>query len=139
MVAQSHYPPPEGQPNPPEKEYPTMDKEHALEILAELATSEMATWKLAQDEYAASPNVFANFNRIARALKTTPEKVLMVYSLKHVDGILSWLGGNPRHREEIDGRINDLRIYMGLLLQMIEARKNGHVTDDPEGEWYYGK
>ena len=41
-----------------------------------------------QKEYAHNQdNVFANFDRVGSLLSITSEKTLMVYLLKHIDGI----------------------------------------------------
>lgn len=74
-----------------------------------------------QAEYARNPdNVFANFERAAAELGLTREQVLLVYALKHWDGILSWVGGHRSQREDVRGRIKDLRMYLALLWAMVE-------------------
>ena len=48
-----------------------------------------------QKEYAhTEDNVFANFERVAKALGISREEVLMVYLLKHVDGMSAYLKGD---------------------------------------------
>lgn len=79
------------------------------------------TRKSGQNEYAhEADNVFANFDRIADALDTTREKVLMTYLLKHVDGIKAYVNGYKSQREDVRGRLTDIIVYSMLLWGMIE-------------------
>ena len=79
------------------------------------------TRKSGQNEYAHdTDNVFANFDRIAVALDTTREKVLMTYLLKHVDGIKAYVNGYKSQREDVRGRITDVIVYLMLLWGMVE-------------------
>ena len=78
-----------------------------------------------QKEYARDiDNVFANFERVADSLKIEREEVLMVYFLKHVDGIASYIKGHKSQRESVTGRITDAIVYLTLLWGMIEDGKN---------------
>ena len=80
-----------------------------------------------QKEYAHHDNnVFANFERVAERLNTSPEKVLMVYLLKHIDGITAYIEGHKSQREDVRGRITDTIVYLILLWGMIEE-KNGEI------------
>ena len=72
-----------------------------------------------QKEYARKEsNAFANFERIANSLGNTREEVLMVYLLKHIDGIISWIEGHKSQRENVTGRIIDAITYLCLLYGM---------------------
>jgi len=74
-----------------------------------------------QAEYAHDDsNAFANFERVADRLGLTREQVLLVYAEKHFDGIISWVNGRRSQREDVRGRIKDLRMYMALLWGMVE-------------------
>jgi hypothetical protein len=74
-----------------------------------------------QKEYAHDKdNVFANFERISKALNISREKVLMVYLLKHVDGIKEYINGYKSQREDVTGRITDAIVYLMLLWAMNE-------------------
>ena len=74
-----------------------------------------------QKEYAHdTDNVFANFERVAGTLDLPREKVLMVYLLKHIDGIVSHIGGHTSQREAVTGRITDAIVYLMLLWGMFE-------------------
>jgi len=76
-----------------------------------------------QAEYAHDDsNCFANFDRVAAALHTTREKVLLTYAMKHFDGIIAYVNGHTSQREDVRGRIKDLRMYMALLRGMVDER-----------------
>ena len=77
-----------------------------------------------QEEYARNEdNAFANFERIGAWLGKSREEVLMVYLLKHVDGIISWVDGNNSQREDVTGRITDAITYLCLLRGMVESER----------------
>tara|TARA_Y100001973_G_C5128642_1_gene296530 strand:- start:622 stop:903 length:282 start_codon:yes stop_codon:yes gene_type:complete len=78
-----------------------------------------------QKEYAHDEdNVFANFERVGNTLNIPREKVLMIYLLKHIDGIVSYIEGHKSQREDVSGRIVDAIVYLCLL--------NGMTKDDAE-------
>ena len=77
-----------------------------------------------QKEYAhTNDNAFANFERGADDIGVDRKQVLWVYAMKHKDGISSWLKGHTSQREPVEGRINDLIVYLMLLRGMIEQEK----------------
>ena len=79
----------------------------------------MQTRDAGQKEYAhGRENVFANFERGAKALEISREKVLMTYLLKHIDGISAYVKGHRSQREDITGRITDAIVYLMLLWAM---------------------
>ena len=72
-----------------------------------------------QKEYARNKNnAFANFERIGENLGHSREKVLLVYMLKHIDGITSHIDGHFSQREDVRGRITDNIVYLCLLWGM---------------------
>ena len=76
-----------------------------------------------QKEYAhTEDNVFANFDRVGSLLSITSEKTLMVYLLKHIDGITAYIAGHKSQREDVRGRIKDAIVYLMLLWAMVEER-----------------
>jgi len=78
-----------------------------------------STREAGQKEYAReSNNAFANFERIGGLLHKTREEILMVYLLKHMDGIVSWVEGHKSQREDVTGRITDAITYLCLLWGM---------------------
>ena len=77
-----------------------------------------------QKEYAHGvDNVFANFDRVGKALNISSDKTLMVYLLKHIDGITAYLSGHKSQREDVRGRIKDAIVYLMLLWAMVEERE----------------
>ena len=84
----------------------------------------MRTRDAGQREYAQSEdNVFANFERVAKSIDTDRKKVLMVYLLKHIDGISAYTKGHHSQREDVTGRITDAMVYLMLLWGMVEEEK----------------
>ena len=79
-----------------------------------------------QKEYAQNlNNAFANFERVAKKIDSSREKVLLVYLLKHIDGITSFVNGHKSQREDVRGRITDAIVYLCLLWAMVdEGREN---------------
>jgi len=79
-----------------------------------------------QKEYAQDiDEIFANFHRIAKDMSIDRKKVLMVYMLKHIDGINAFVKGHKSQREDVTGRITDCIVYLMLLWGMIkEEREN---------------
>ena len=74
-----------------------------------------------QKEYARKQNnEFANFERIAENLSLDKQEVLMVYMLKHVDGVCAYIKGHRSQREDVRGRITDIIVYLCLLWGMVE-------------------
>ena len=84
-----------------------------------------------QKEYAHDiANVFANFERAEGLLDVPREKVLMIFLLKHIDGIAAYIKGHKSQREDISGRITDAIVYLCLLRGMIEdgkSREKKHI------------
>ena len=74
-----------------------------------------------QKEYARkSKNAFANFERVGDNLGIDKKEVLLVYLLKHIDGICSYVKGHKSQREDVRGRITDVIVYLCLLWGMVE-------------------
>tara|TARA_Y100000004_G_scaffold56902_1_gene63309 strand:+ start:3076 stop:3225 length:150 start_codon:yes stop_codon:yes gene_type:complete len=46
--------------------------------------------------------------------------VLLIYTLKHIDGICSFVEGHKSQREDVRGRITDVIVYLCLLWGMVE-------------------
>jgi len=77
-----------------------------------------------QKEYAHTEgNVFANFERVAEGLNISKEQALMVYLMKHMDGINAWIKGHKSQREDVTGRIKDAIVYLCLLWGMAEEKQ----------------
>ena len=77
-----------------------------------------------QKEYARKQNnAFANFERIGENLDISREEVLLVFLLKHIDGICSYVKGHRSQREDVRGRITDVIVYLCLLWGMIDNQE----------------
>ena len=85
------------------------------------------------EEYTVSDeDKFKNFKSIAERMDISPEKVALVYLLKHMDSIRNYvLHGKESSEEPIMGRIQDARNYLLLLGGIIH--ENGCL--DPEEEY----
>jgi len=72
-------------------------------------------------EYAYSEqDRFQNFNEIARMLEIPRTKVAMVYTMKHVFSLISYVNKNREFSDEkINSRIADIIVYMTLIEGMI--------------------
>ena len=77
-----------------------------------------------QKEYARkNSNAFANFERVGKNLDIQREEVLLVYLLKHIDGICSFVKGHKSQREDVRGRLTDAIVYLCLLWGMINEEE----------------
>lgn len=86
-----------------------------------------------QKEYArGEDNGFANFDRVAEHLGISREEVLLVYALKHLDGITAYVQGHKSQREDVRGRINDLIVYLCILRGMFDFKEG---TDNGTFPW----
>ena len=84
----------------------------------------LKTHKEGQKEYAEIEDVFSNFKKIGKNVNVSKEKVLLVYLLKHIDGISSYIDGHEMQREDIRGRITDALVYLCLLWGMAKDKKS---------------
>lgn len=101
---------------------PSMTRDEFANHLEEMHETEMALRQAGQQEYARSEdNAFANFVRVGESLGLSAEEVLMVYLLKHLDGIVAWVKGHRSQRESVHGRIADARVYLALLDGMVKS------------------
>jgi len=102
-----------------------MTKDLYDEFFAEIIDDIKETRDEGQKEYAHDViNVFANFERTARQLNTTRDKVLMTFLMKHIDGIIAHVNGHTSQREDVRGRIKDAIVYLTLLWAMAEGEAN---------------
>jgi hypothetical protein len=94
--------------------------------------------RLKGGEYSGDEDRLANFRRNALALGLTKEQVLMVYAGKHWDALMQYakdMGtGKSRVRlETLEGRCDDLIVYMLLLKAMLQEGnivKPGMTSED---------
>ena len=115
-----------------EKEEKKISKAEMSRIMNTIMDSVEEARDGGQDEYARdTENAFANFERISSWTKIQREKVLMVYLMKHIDGIASYLRGHKSQREDVTGRLTDAIVYLCILWGMIDkGGKNGRTCKD---------
>lgn len=98
-----------------------MTKAEVADLMERMYDEEQSTREAGQKEYAHDEgNALANFERAARHLGLTREQVLLVFLLKHLDGIVAWVNGHRSQREDVRGRIKDARVYLTLLRAMVD-------------------
>ena len=99
-----------------------MTKDQYDELFISIIDQVKGTRDEGQKEYAHEEhNVFANFERTARQLNTTRDKVLMTFLMKHMDGIVAHINGYTSQRDDIRGRIKDAIVYLTLYWAMVEG------------------
>lgn len=106
-----------------------MNKAGVAKIMGETFERLQQVREAGQKEYAhADDNAFANFERIAGQLGLDRKQVLWVYVYKHIDGVVSFINGHQSQREDVNGRIDDIEVYLELLRAMIYEDR--HPTMD---------
>lgn len=70
--------------------------------------------------YSGKEDKLGNFKRLAVLTNSTPEKVLFIYLMKHVDAISSFIREEYTDSEAIKGRIMDVINYMFLLAGLLK-------------------
>ena len=99
--------------------YKKLDK-----IIKNQITQILQTRDDGQKEYARNiDNVFANVQRVGKYVGILQEQVLMVYLLKHIDGIMAYVNGHKSQREGVEGRITDAIVYLLLLRGMVDENR----------------
>jgi hypothetical protein len=92
-------------------------------LIQEIFQKIQETREAGQKEYARDKNnAFANFERVASYSNIKKEKVLLIYLLKHIDGIASHIDGHFSYRENIRGRITDAIVYLCLFWGMEDEK-----------------
>jgi len=102
-----------------------MKKSEFNELFLDIMMKVKKTRDEGQKEYAhTEENVFANFERVAASLNISKEQALMVYLMKHMDGINAWIKGHKSQREDVTGRIKDAIVYLCLLWGMAKEKQS---------------
>ena len=101
-----------------------MNRVQMEEIMERIINLVSDTREAGQNEYARdSENVFANFERVASFTKTTREKALLTYMIKHIDGLCAYADGHRSQREDVRGRLTDIIVYAMLFWGMVESNE----------------
>ena len=102
-----------------------------IELMNTIFDSILKMHKEWQKEYAQDEdNVFANFERVAYFTKTTREKALLTYMIKHIDGLCAYADGHSSQREYVRGMLTDIIVYCILFWGMVEDNKNSQRSED---------
>lgn len=73
-------------------------------------------------------DVLANFKRVASGVGLSPLQVWWVYFHKHVDALASFVRtGAEASDEGIEGRVDDLQVYLDLVRGLIAEHKTPAV------------
>lgn len=84
-------------------------------VTTNLVDSCLDILKIGASEYAGDEDRLKNFKGVADKLHISPEEVCMVYMLKHIDGISTYITNRKIQRDSIYGRITDAINYLILL------------------------
>jgi hypothetical protein len=84
------------------------------------------------EEYSGEDDALANFKRTGKAQDLLPMKVWAVFASKHYDAINSFIRNGKTLSEPIEGRIDDLIMYLLLLKGLIadEAKQSQDRIND---------
>jgi hypothetical protein len=98
-----------------------MTQEQVKKVFDDIFAEVTILREAGQKEYAHKlDNAFRNFENIGSYLDIDRKKVLLTYTIKHIDGIVAYVNGHKSQRESVKGRINDAIVYLMLLRCMIE-------------------
>jgi len=101
-----------------------VDREDMAKLIELMFEEELLIRDAGQAEYARDKdNVFANFERVASFTGLSREKVLLVYMIKHIDGLCAYADGHKSQREDVRGRLTDIKVYANLFRGMVEENE----------------
>lgn len=108
--------------------------ERYAELIEETIAKVVELGKFKGGEYAGDDDRLANFRRNGIALGLPMETVWAVYAAKHWDAVQQYIKdlqhGKQRQRlESIEGRVDDLIVYLLLFKAMIDERENAHTNE----------
>lgn len=82
-------------------------------------------------DYAGGEDALANFKEQAASLGLAPEAVWGVYAGKHWSAIMTFIRKGEVQSEPIEGRIDDLLMYLLLLKGLIFDARSAGTPDAP--------
>ena len=88
----------------------------------ELLPKCMDIMKSKGEAYSGLEDKLGNFKRCSILAGTTIEKAWFIYFVKHFDALSSYIRGEYKDSEPIEGRIQDLINYLFLLYGIIKER-----------------
>jgi len=80
------------------------------------------------EEYSGEEDALANFKRTGKAQDLPAMKVWAVFAAKHYDAINSFIRNGKVLSEPIEGRIDDLIMYLLLLKGLIADEAKPHLN-----------
>ena len=101
-----------------------MNSEEMKRLIKDMFEEDLLIRDAGQTEYARDKdNVFANFERVASFTGFSREKVLLVYMIKNIDGLCAYADGHKSQREDVRGRLTDIKVYANLFRGMVEENE----------------
>ncbi len=94
------------------------------ELFTTLIKEEMKLLEQKGAEYASDADALANFKKRAEDIGIDPKQILWIFLSKHLDSIKSFIKkGHVVSNEPIEGRVQDARNYLFLLLCLLDEEK----------------
>lgn len=76
-------------------------------------------------------DVLANFKRHAQGIGLNPMQVWFIYLAKHIDAVASYCNtGRESSNEPIEGRVDDIEVYMMLFRGLVYENKESRKKDE---------
>lgn len=72
------------------------------------------------EAYSGQKDALGNFKRGAKLTGSNPMQVWFIYFMKHVDAVASYVRGEYKDTEAIDGRLADLANYIELAYGLVK-------------------
>ena len=88
----------------------------------------MDIMKTKGEAYSGQEDKLGNFKRCAKLSNMPIKKAWMIYFLKHFDALCSYIRGEYKDSEPIEGRIKDMINYLFLLYGILVEEASSHET-----------
>ena len=108
-------------------------------INEELLPDCMEIMKSKGEAYSGQEDKLGNFKRCAKLAGVGIKKAWFIYFVKHLDALSSYVRGEYKDSEPIDGRIKDLINYLFLLYGIIKENSLSFKTLSNKSEWTVGE
>jgi hypothetical protein len=82
-------------------------------------------------DYSETDDAFLTVRRVAQDSGMKPEQVLHVFMTKHYDAVRKYLIHPGKTTEPIEGRINDLIVYLILIKAILSERRSAKTNLSP--------
>jgi hypothetical protein len=98
-----------------------MTDDELLQFMEKTLRNVIALRRTKAVDYSDPHDAFSGLRRVAQEMELTEAKTLLVFMAKHWDTIRWYvIRGDGRHSEEIDGRIDDMIVYLILLKAVLK-------------------